>query len=759
MVNNIALIEPKKTGNRFEFSFEFDRYALCSDPSTKKVLKKNVDININLDDYQYIILVGSESLKEFTKQTAITQYTGRLIDGNFLPLISPGMLSFNPNMRKVWDESVKSIENIIESGRGALDIKSMAQGITDLDEAKDYVQAAIDCKEFDHIGLDSETAALYPRDGHMLGFSLCYEPGHGAYVDCTIIDEELEEMMQELFNKKRVVFHNAKFDVKFFEYHFNFKFNTFDDTMLMHYILDENSPHGLKYLAIRYTEYGDYEQDLHEWMASYCKTHGVKKSDFCWDVIPFDTMYPYAALDSVVTFELFIRFYTALNNNAKLMKVYKHLMIPACRFLCNVEQNGIPFNEDRLRKSEVKMEEEILQALDKLYLHPEIRQFELENKNNIKDGTFNPNSVIQLRALMFDYLGLKPTGKKTAKGMPSTDAEVLKDLSLEHEVPGLILDIRQKGKMKNTYLSKIIPALDRDKRLRTNFNQHVTTSGRLSSSGKLNAQQLPRDNPLIKGCIQATEGNSIVSMDLKTAEMYYAAILSGDRALIQKFVDGVNLHSSVAKDVFKLPCAESEVDTLYKRERTATKAINFGVIYGAMGWTISSSIYKDTGFVISPQECDEYIRDYFKAFSGLKKWLTDTQDFIAKNGFIYSHFGRKRRLVDVASGNQAQRSHAIRSGLNFVIQSVASDVNVLGGMEMDQWINANKFPAKIFALVHDSVLAEVRDDCVEEYNHKLKFFVQKDRGISIPGCPVGCDFEIGKDYSFGKFEKTYPEIA
>jgi len=759
MASNIALIEPKKTGNRFEFSFEFDRYALCSDPSTKKVLKKNVDIEIDLDAYQYIILVGSESLKEYTKATAVTQYTGRLIEGKFLPIISPGMLSFNPNMRKVWDESMKSIETIIESGRGDLDIEAMAHGITDLDEAKRYVQAARDCKNYDHIGLDSETAALYPRDGHMLGFSLCYEPGHGAYVDCAIIDEELEELMQKLFNEKRVVFHNAKFDVKFFEYHFNFKFEKFDDTMLMHYILDENSPHGLKYLAIRYTEYGDYEAVLHTWMADYCKTHNVKKKDFCWDVIPFEVMYPYAALDSVVTFELFMRFYTALQNNAKLMKVYKHLMIPACRFLCDVEQNGIPFNNERLHKAEAKMEVEILEALDKLYQHPEIREFEAANADKIKDGTFNPNSVIQLRSLLFDYLGLKPTGKKTAKKEHSTDAEVLKELSEEHEVPGLILDIRQKGKMKNTYLSKIIPELDRDGRLRTNFNQHVTTSGRLSSSGKLNAQQLPRDNPLIKGCIQAANGNKVVSMDLKTAEMYYAAILSGDRNLIQKFIDGENLHSSVAKDVFSLPCPTEEVEIHYSRERTATKAINFGIIYGAGGWTISNSIYKDTGIVISPQECDEYIKDYFKAFPQLKQWLKDTQNFIAVNGFIYSHFGRKRRLTDVQSDNKAHKAHAIRSGLNFVIQSVASDINVLGGVEMNQWINANKFPAKIFALVHDSVLAEVREDCVEEYSVKLKEFIQRDRGISIPGCPVGCDFEVGQDYSFGKFEKAYPEIA
>ena len=112
----------------------------------------------------------------------------------------------------------------------------------------------------------------------------------------------------------------------------------------------------------------------------------------------------------------------------------------------------------------------------------------------------------QLRILLFDFLRLTPTGKLTGTGAQSTDAEVLKTLSSEHPIPGVILDIRQKSKIKNTYLDKVIPALDKDSRIRTGFNLTSTTSGRLSSSGKLNMQQLPRDNAAVKGCIIAQPG-------------------------------------------------------------------------------------------------------------------------------------------------------------------------------------------------------------------------------------------------------------
>ncbi len=749
----VALIEskPSRTDfvNRFDNAFEFERFALCSDASKKKILKADVDIEINTEDYDWLILVGSDSLKYFTKINSITEYSGRCVEDKYLPVINPAMLAFKPEAKPMWEESKNNIINFIS---GKLKVAKVTEenaiGIDNTEEAKVFIQNALD-HENQFIALDSETTGLYPRDGYMIGFSLSYQKDKGAYILTDCIDEELEQMMQELFNNKWVVFHNAKFDLAFFEYHFNFKFPRFHDTMLLHYCLEEvPGTHGLKQLAMKHTPYGDYEKPMHDWIDGYRKANRILKAEFTWDSIPYEVMKVYAAMDAVVTLLVFEKLYPAVKKNPKLWKVYEDILIPGCRFLTDIQDTGVPFDKDRLEKATVLMQEEIDEAVNQLYEFEAVQTFE-----RIKQKEFNPNSTVQLRELLFDFVGLKPTGKKTGTGAHSTDAEVLNQLAEEHEIPKHILNIRQKSKIKNTYLDKIRPQLDMDGRLRTGFNLHGTTSGRLSSSGKMNMQQIPRDNPIVKGCIRAKEGNTIVAMDLTTAEVYVAAVLAEDKALQNVFKSGGNFHSQIAKLVFNLPGEVEDIAEHYSTERQAAKAVTFGIMYGAGANKISEQVTKDSGTYFSTTQAQEVIDDYFRQFFKLRAWIDKSSKFIMDNGFIYSALGRKRRLPNVMSDNRGVASHEVRSGLNFLVQSVASDINLLGAIDAHNQIDSSK--AKIFALVHDSILAEVSMDYVDEYSKILKECVQKDRGFSIPGCPVGCDFDVHDDYSLGKFEAKY----
>jgi len=751
----VALIETKPSRTNFKKEFdnqiEFDQYQLCSDRNLKKVLKRDCDIEIDTSAYDWLILVGSDALKYFTKINSVTEYSGKRVEEKFLPIINPAMLTFKPEAQRTWDESKKSVlEYINDNKQDTIITEENVKGIQDTKECNDYIRAAI-ASSSPYVALDSETTGLYPRDGYILGVSLSYERDRGVYIDTECFDETTEELLQQLWNEKIVVFHNAKFDIAFFEYHFNFKFPRFEDTMLLHYLIDENpGTHGLKQLAMKYTVYGDYEKPQYDWMAQYRKDNGMRKDDFTWDLIPFDIMKTYAAMDAVVTFLLYEKF-IKIKSNKRLAKVYDNILIPGCRFLTDIQDNGVPFDKDRLVKSQELMQLEIDNAVAELYKHPAIGKFE-----EINGRDFNPNSTVQLRSLLFDFIGLNPTGKKTGTGANSTDAEVLEKLAQQSEVPQLILTIRQKSKIKNTYLDKIIPQLDRDNRLRTGFNLHSTTSGRLSSSGKLNMQQLPRDNPIVKGCIKAAPGHKIISMDLTTAEVYVAAVLADDTALMDVFRAGGNFHSQIAKKVFKLPCEASEVAELYGMQRQAAKAVTFGIMYGAGPKKISEQVTKDSGKIFTVNEAKEVIDEYFAEFHKLKTWIENNQNFIKQNGFIYSYFGRKRRLPNVKSTDKVIQSHSVRSGLNFLVQSAASDINLLGAIDMDSWIKASGKKARIFALVHDSILAEVPENEIEEYKQKLTGFIQMDRGISIPGTPVGCDFEIvHDDYSGGKFEKLY----
>ena len=753
-MTKVALIDkaPNRTDYVMHFNneFEFDHYHLCSEQK-KKILKRDVDIDIDLDAYDWIILVGSEALQNFTREKSITEYSGKLLDDKFLPIINPAMLAFKPEARRTWDESLETAIGYIKGEIKPVEITSDDfVGIDNKEEAIAWIEKALEAPT-GYIACDTETSGLFPRDGHILGISLAYCRDHGVYILTDVVDEELEVLLQKLFTKKITVFHNAKFDIAMLEYHFGFKFPRIEDTMLMHYTLNENpGTHGLKQLALKHTKYGNYERELDDFIAGYCKRNGVLKAQFTWDMVPFDIMQKYAAIDAAVTFELYELMNEAMHRNMKLVRVYKDILLPGMLFLKDCQDTGVPFDRRRLEVAQNLMEKDIQEAIDKLYTFPEVKIFEQGQGKE-----FNPNSTVQLRSLLFDSIGMAPTGKLTGTGQHSTDAEVLGKLADQHPVPNLILDIRQKSKIKNTYLDKIIPQLDRDSRLRTNFNLHSTTSGRLSSSGKLNMQQIPRDNPIVKGCIKAKEGNKIVAMDLTTAEVYVAAALSGDKNLCDVFKSGGNFHSSIAKLVFRLPCEVEEVGDLYPFERQAAKAVTFGIMYGAGPHKISQQVTKDSGSEFSIHEAQSVINQYFNQFNRLKNWLDEQKEFIESNAFLYSTFGRKRRLENVRSDDKGIASHEVRSGINFLVQSVASDINLLGGVDMNNYIKEHGMKSKIFALVHDSILAECPEHEIDAYSAKLKEFIQKDRGIYINGAPVGCDFEIGEDYSMGKFEKMY----
>jgi DNA polymerase I-like protein with 3'-5' exonuclease and polymerase domains len=743
----VAIIDkaPSNTNYSKYFDFEYDNLHM-SDVKIKKLLKKDITLEVDTNDYDFILLVGSEAAKNYAKVTSVTQYQGQLVEGKFLPMINPAMLSFKPEGKPAFAQAAKKIEQYIAGTVEEIE-DGVYEGIEDEVRAKEYCQSVLDMTDIDTIAVDTETTSLYPRDGYVLGISISHTENQGVYISTDCIDEELEVLLQKLFIKYTVVMHNAKFDLHMLEYHFNFKFPRIEDTMIMHYNLDETpGTHGLKALAMKYCKnLGDYDKALTDFKVDYCKTYKVKQMDFTYDLIPFEILSTYAAIDTAATIELYNKFKPIITKSHKLKKVYDDILIPGMRFLKEVENNGVPFDIERLKKGQEKMSSEIHQLQENLYSYEEVHKFE-----EYQDKLFNPNSPIQLRVLLFDILGLNPVpGKKTGTGAISTDAEVLGILSKQHPLPEAILGIRKASKIKNTYLDKIIPALDADSRLRTGFNLTSTTSGRLSSSGKLNMQQLPRDNKIVKSCIKARPGYKIVSQDLATAEMYVAAVLSNDKALQDVFISGGDFHSSMAHRIFQLPCDVADVAKKFKKRRQAAKAISFGILYGSGPQKVAETAG------VSMDEAKDAIKDYFETFHKLKKWLDESQKSIKQNQFIYSALGRKRRVPNVISTDRAVVGHEVRSAVNFLIQSVASDVNLLAGIDMQNYIESRGMKAKIFGLVHDSILAEVPEDELTEYNNKLAELTQLDRGVSILGTPIGIDVEIGDDYSFTDPEKVW----
>lgn len=755
MTKRVALIDkaPNKTRYSDYFPFDFDHFHMSQVPITK-LLKKDVTLQFDPEPYDLVILVGAEAAKEYAKVTSVTNMAGQLVNDKFVCITNPAMLAFKPEGKPDFQRALDKILKIYDGTSKPMASGDFA-GINDTKEAKRFLREVLENAQ-GRVAWDTETTALYPRDGYVLGLSMTYKSKQGRYILTDCLDDVCLDLLQKIANEFETIFHNMKFDFKMIKYHLGIDFprDRVHDTMCMHYVLDENDSHGLKQLALKYTDYGDYDSPLDDFKKEYCAQHGLLQDEFTYDLIPFNIISDYAAKDTGVTYELFQKFWPIIQKNDKFAWVYRKLMMDGTLFLMDMEEVGIPVSQERMRAAKLYLDDEIQRAKEVVFSFDAVKDFE-----KASGKIFNPGSVMQLREVLFDYLGLQPTGKKTGTGAISTDAEVLKQLAEEHPLPGAILTVRQLSKIQNTYINKILPEIDRDGRIRTNFNLTFTTSGRLSSSGKFNAQQIPRDDPIIKGCLLAPKGYKIVSQDLTTAEMYYAAVLSGDRNLQKVFSSGGDFHSTIAHMVFSLPCAVEDVKKLFPAMRQSAKAISFGILYGSGAAKVSQTVSKATGEDYPLEQAQADIKAYFTKFNKLKRWLDDRKAFISQNGFTYSFFGRKRRLPNVFSSDKGIAAHEVRSGINMEVQSLASDMNLLGAIGTANECKARGLDANIFMLVHDSVVALVREDQVDEYCEILKRNTQADRGCSIPGSPIGVDQDIGDDYSFGDWDSTYTIVS
>jgi len=740
MANNVAFVFASAAEKNPQimskyFSEEFDVHFLCSKPKDK-ILKKDIDLDMSiLDSYKVVCPVGAEPLKYVAGLTGITKYNGMFIEKKYIPFLHPNMIVFKPQYE---DDIVKASNTLTKVLSGAVDSEIKDKEYAFIQTKEEFEKLIKKLNSANPIVVDIETSSLSPRTGNVLGIALSTRAHEGYYIHSDVV-AIYKDYFHNLFKTKKCILHNAKFDMNFMVYEYGFEFPDFEDTMLMHYCLEEAvGTHGLKPLALRFTDLGDYEKELDEYKKAFARKNKIKLEDFNYGMLPTEILAPYACKDADATFQLYHKFSDKVLGNKYFSKLYNEILKPATTALMRLEQNGGPIDFKNLAKLEEEYTIDIEECLAEIEMHEDVKTFE-----RIHNKTFNPNSTQQLQELFFKIIKLKPT-KKTETGAWSVDKEVLGELN--HPLAKAILDLREKTKMLSTYISSIRDGVDFDNRLRSGFNIHGTTSGRLSSSGVLNYQNIPRDNKDIKKLFKARPGYKIVQGDLGTAEVYIAAALSNDKFLQKAFIEKLDFHSYVAKQIFNLPCDVNSVKKEFPDKRQHAKAITFGIMYQAGPAKIAETAS------VSTNEAKQFIAKYFREAYALKSYIEDSNNQIESNAFIYSFFGRKRRLPESRSPNQGVAKHAIRSGVNFLVQSVASDINVLGLIDLVKWIDEAGYQNDIlpFTVVHDSIVAEVREDLVDLYIEMTKKFIQTDRGCSIDGCPIGMDFELGP--SWGELE-------
>ncbi len=733
---------PDKVINKYLKGVEYDTKFLHSG-SKDKILKKDIDLDMEeLNGYKIMCPIGADALKYVAGMTGIQKYNGVFIEKKYLPIMHPNICIIKPQMEDEIQRAFAQIpkllsgEDLQKHEKDYCFIETQSQLDTYIKELEDATTLVVDI----------ETTSVSPHTGVILGIAISTRPHQGLYVSSELVYKH-KQWFHDLFKDRKCIFHNSKFDTNYMETEIGFEFPDYEDTMLLHYCLEEAvGTHGLKPLALRFTDLGDYERELDDYKKSWARKNKVKLADFNYGMLPSDILAPYACKDADATFQLYMKFWPLVEKSEEFLRLYKDILMPATHAMKRLEKNGGPINIEQVNHLTEQYTIDMEECHEEIMMSDAVQRFE---RTQGKD--FNPNSTYHLRELFFNILSMKVT-KKTETGAPSTDKEVLANMG--HPLADAILDLREKSKLAGTYISNIRKGVDKDGRLRSGFNIHGTTSGRLSSSGNLNYQNIPRDNKDIKKLFKARPGYKIIQCDLGTAEVYYAAMLSGDQFLQKAFIDKLDFHSYVAKQMFNLDCSVDEVKKVYPAQRQYAKAITFGIMYQAGPAKIAETVNKDakSGEEISIPQSKQFINKYFSEAKALKKFIDGSNSQIENHAFIYSFFGRKRRLPEAKSPNPGVSKHAIRSGVNFLVQSVASDINILGVVDLIKWIEDNDYldAIKPFTVVHDSIVSEVREDLVDDYIENARKCIQIDRGLSIPNCPIKVDFEIGP--SWGELE-------
>lgn len=497
--------------------------------------------------------------------------------------------------------------------------------------------------------------------------------------------------------RAKVVWQNGKFDTLFIEHHLGLKLPISEDTMLMGTAFDLVAEHGLKSMAQHYLGVPDWDISKKE------KTGGAR-----------ETIVPYLRCDVKYTWQLFQYLYTHMTE--RQMKIYEDLLRPAYRAYRDIERNGLYLDLDTLadvkkkyNKEEKKLSKELKQVAD-----------------------INWNSSAQVATVLFEQEHM-PIISKTAKGVPSTAADVLKELAMQgYETPKLLLqykDIATRNKMflnrweDDCYESRIHP----------NFNLTNVVSGRTSCNSP-NLQQVPRTKD-IRGLFSGAPGMILFEADYSQLELRIAAHYANEKTMLHIYQNNGDIHTETAK-LF----TNGREPT--KEERGKAKAVNFGFLYGMQAKKFVKYALDSYGQTFTQAEAEHIRNLFFAKYARLLPWHKEQEDLCDMQGGVSNMFGRFRRLPLIHSANKWERASAARRAINTPVQGSGSDLLISAVTQINKEL---KGIAWIGATVHDSIIGECRiedKDLVDETIRRIMKHpkVLDDFGVTLK---VPLDVDIG----------------
>lgn len=391
--------------------------------------------------------------------------------------------------------------------------------------------------------------------------------------------------------------------------------------------------------------------------------------------------------------------------------VFDGIEMPLVPVLAKMERAGMLVDPDRLHSLSEG-------------LATQITEVERSIRDLAGDETFNIGSPMQLSHVLFDVMGLPTKGlKKTKRGYYSTNAKVLGDLARDHEIVRLILDWREKSKIKSTYLDTLGPLRRGDGRVHTTYNQTITATGRLSSSDP-NLQNIPTRSELgrtVKTAFSAGEGSVFLAVDYSQIELRLLAHLSGDEHLVCAFNEGEDFHAETAARVFGVPVSEVTPDL-----RSRAKAVNFGIVYGQQAYGLSQSLH------ISMAEARDMIDRYYEAYPGVRTFLDNVVARAKQTGYAETMYGRRRHIPELKAKNPQLRGFGERTAMNHPMQGTAADIIKIAMVRVSRRLEEEGFAAHMILQVHDELDFECPVDEVERLTTMVRDVMEHVVDLHVP---------------------------
>lgn len=393
------------------------------------------------------------------------------------------------------------------------------------------------------------------------------------------------------------------------------------------------------------------------------------------------------------------------------VNVFDGIEMPLVPVLAKMERAGMLVDPDRLHSLSEG-------------LATQIAEVERSIRDLAGDETFNIGSPMQLSHVLFDVMGLPTKGlKKTKRGYYSTNAKVLSDLARDHEIVRLILDWREKSKIKSTYLDTLGPLRRGDGRVHTTYNQTITATGRLSSSDP-NLQNIPTRSELgrtVKTAFSAGEGSVFLAVDYSQIELRLLAHLSGDEHLVRAFNEGEDFHAETAARVFGVPVSEVTPDL-----RSRAKAVNFGIVYGQQAYGLSQSLH------IPMAEARGMIDRYYEAYPGVRTFLDNVVARAKQTGYAETMYGRRRHIPELKAKNPQLRGFGERTAMNHPMQGTAADIIKIAMARVSRRLEEEGFAAHMILQVHDELDFECPVDEVEALTAMVRDVMEHVVDLRVP---------------------------